>query len=179
MAGSGVTQLILPHMLDAIHLTRNTSYGIILSIMGLAETGMSLLWSRWSAHRSPSWIFEGYLLRATSYGLLFAALSSNRIVLLVGATALLGAAMPISGPPFIMALQGSTPRPLMGKVLSIRSTLGNVSHATSYLLTGWLLAIMPLRGVLGFATALAALSAGVFFSLWSRQTVKSEANRAS
>lgn len=173
IAGSGVTQLILPHLLDTMRLPRNASYGFVLAIMGVAETGMSLLWSRGPTRRSPTWIFVGYFLRVVSFGLFLAALSWDSVVLLFGATILLGAAMPIVGPPFTTILQQSTPALLMGKVLAIRSTIGNVSDAGSYLLTGWLLGILPLGEVLGLATSLAALSTTVFFVLWSGHNAKS------
>ena len=74
------------------------------------------------------------------------------------------------GPPFTTILQKTTPRPLLGKVIAIRSTVGNVSDAVSYIRMGALLEALPMSGVLGVGTFLAAASVGLFFPLWSRHS---------
>lgn len=74
------------------------------------------------------------------------------------------------GPPFTTILQKTTPRPLLGKVMAIRSTVGNVSDAVSYIRMGGILEALPMSGVLGVGTFLAAASIGLFFPLWSRNS---------
>lgn len=168
VVGSGMVKLTLPTMLGAMHLPRNVSFGFMLSIIALAETVMSFLWPRWAPSRSPSWIFGGYLVRALCHGLFVWAMNIGGIIPVLFAALLFGVTFPMSGPTLTTTLQLYTPRPLMAKVMAIRSTIGNLSDAGSYLFIGGLLQAMPIPRVFWTGAVIGAASAIIFFTFWSR-----------
>ncbi|PSR22665.1 MFS transporter [Sulfobacillus thermosulfidooxidans] len=171
VAEAGVIKIALPKILTAMHLSHNVSYGLAIGLMASAEVGMSFLWVKRRASRSLPWIFGGYGVRAGGLALLAIALGIRSLPLLIGAIIVQGIGMPISGPPLTTALQTYTPRPLMGKVMAIRSTIGNLSDSASYLLIGGLLEVLSLDGVLWVSMTLAGLSALTLWILWSRHPV--------
>ncbi|PSR34722.1 MAG: hypothetical protein C7B46_04615 [Sulfobacillus benefaciens] len=171
VAEAGVIKIALPKILTAMHLSHNVSYGLAIGLMASAEVGMSFLWVKRRASRSPTWIFGGYAVRAGGLALLAMGLGIGSLPLLMGAIVVQGIGMPISGPSLTTALQTHTPRPLIGKVMAIRSTIGNLSDGASYLLIGGLLEVLSLDRVLWLCMTLAALSALTFLILWSRHPV--------
>ncbi|PSR36777.1 MAG: hypothetical protein C7B44_07260 [Sulfobacillus thermosulfidooxidans] len=177
MAEAGVIKIALPKILSAMQLNHNVSYEFAIGLMAAAEVGMSFLWGTRRGSRVPPWIFGGYAVRAGGLALLALALDLESLPLLIGAVIVQGIGMPMSGPPLTTALQMATPGPLMGKVMAIRSTIGNLSDGVSYLLIGGFLEVLSLGRVLWLCATLAGLSALTFWMLWSRHAVNPSPKR--
>lgn len=139
--GAGITQLGLPKLLEEHHLNSARSFGFMLSAIALATALSSLAMAHFKVVRVERWVFAGYLLRGVSY-LIFMLVPG--VIGLVLAVLFLGCGQAIGGNALTTLLQTSTPNEMLGKVMAVRSSIGNIADTIAYVLIGGLLTLVSL-----------------------------------
>lgn len=142
LVGTGIVQLGVPKLLNSIGtINGDKNFGFFLSLISLTAAITSVLYAQIKIQKPVQWVFFGYALRGVAFFLL--AISKTLWMVLVIAI-LIGISYAISAITFTTVLQLKSPENMLGKVLAVRSTLGNLSDALSYLIVGKLLSIASL-----------------------------------
>ncbi|MEJ8545802.1 MFS transporter [Brevibacillus borstelensis] len=166
LIGAGVVQLGIPKVLEAADLGGQKSYGFVISIVSLSSMLSSFWLSKRKVLQPAKWIFAGYALRGVSFFLLGFPGSMLGIVL---SALIQGFGNTISGTTLTTVLQLRTPNEMLGKVMALRSSVGNVADAFAYLLIGGLLSAFSLPLAFVAVTVYVFGTTAIFYGLWLRQ----------
>lgn len=163
--GDGIIQLGFPVLLSTMDLGGEKSFGFLLSVVAIAGAAFSFAMARLQITRPDLWIFGGYALRGLCY-LFFALAIYAGLPLLIVAAVVLGISITMGSPTMTSILQSLTRDSALGKVMAVRSTIGNLCDAVAYLFVGALLGALQLEGTLYVAAVLASASAALFYVIW-------------
>lgn len=172
LIGAGLTQLGIPKLLESLHLSGERVFGFILGAITLSGAISSILFAQIKVKRPVIWIFSGYGLRCISF--VFFAFSHGLTSLIIAAV-ILGCSYTISGTTLTTVLQLRSPHDMLGKVMAVRSSIGNITDAFAYLLVGGILTWFSLSTafiVMSFYSLLATLLCIVWWKNYMKNKQK-------
>ncbi|WP_374721078.1 MFS transporter [Peribacillus tepidiphilus] len=171
LVGVGVIQLGIPKILSSINMTEGSMFGYILSAIAFSSTISSFWLATRKVKRPVIWIFAGYGVRGVAFFLLGLTSSLEYIIL---AAVIIGFGSTISGTTMTTLLQLRTPNTMLGKVMAVRSSIGNIADAFAYLIVGSLLSAFSLFISFTIITIYVFTTIGLFSYLWYRSISKSK-----
>lgn len=171
LVGAGVVQLGIPKVLEETGLGGQKTYGFVMSMIAFSSLISSLWLARRKVQQPAKWIFCGYALRGIAFFLL--GLSENIIGIGI-ASIIAGIGTSISGTTLTTVLQLCTPNEMLGKVMAVRSSIGNVADAFAYLLMGGTLSMLSVPLAFTAVTIYVLGSTGLFYFLWYRHARKND-----
>jgi DHA3 family macrolide efflux protein-like MFS transporter len=171
--GDGIIQLVFPNLLESLNFDKEQYFGYLLSIIALSASICSFIMANIKVKRPSLWIFSGYLLRGLCYLLFMLSLTYGWYFAVI-AGVLLGITFALSGPTLTTILQQRTPDHSLGKVMAVRSTIGNITDSISYLFIGGLISLTGVASTLSTAALLTGITTFGLFLWW-----KYEKNRKS
>lgn len=141
LVGVGVTQLGIPKVLSSIDMSSDSMFGYVLSTIALSSAVSSFWLATRKVKRPVIWIFVGYGVRGIAFFLLG---FMNGIEGILIAAIIIGFGSTISGTTMTTLLQVRTPNKMLGKVMAVRSSIGNIADAFAYLIVGSILSVSSL-----------------------------------
>ncbi|KGX89692.1 MFS transporter [Pontibacillus marinus] len=175
--GDGIVQLVFPNLIESLNFDKEQYFGYLLSTIALSASICSLIMGKLNIQNPDRWIFSGYFLRGGCYLLLMISLSYGWYLVIFSGI-LLGLSFAISGPTLTTILQARTPDDLMGKVMAVRSTIGNITDSVSYVFIGGLISLTGLGSTLSISAGL-TLVATLGLLLWWNYKNKQTQNQHS
>ncbi|WP_242219608.1 MFS transporter [Bacillus cereus group sp. BfR-BA-01380] len=174
LIGAGIIQLGIPKILKSINLEDVDSlFGFFISTITFSSAIVSIVFTKIKVKNHSYWIFSGYALRGIVFLLLVFAHSYWMLIVIA---VLFGISYVISGTTFTTLLQLSTPNHMMGKVMALRSTIGNVADSFAYLIVGGILSLFSLKLSFIMFGIFSIFSTFLFFVLWKHSVDKKEKN---
>lgn len=144
LIGDGILSLALPKTIEDIGLSKGKFLGYCTSMISIGSILTSIVMSNIKINNNEKWIFIGYFLRGITYSLFVLSFSLG-IIWVFFTCLLLGICFAISGPTLTTLLQKNTDSNHIGKVMSLRSTLGNVTDSFSYIIIGGMITMSTLN----------------------------------
>ncbi|MFY2152797.1 MFS transporter [Mammaliicoccus sciuri] len=144
LIGDGILSLALPKTIEDIELSKGKFLGYCTSMISIGSILTSIVMSNIKIKNNEKWIFIGYFLRGITYSLFVFSFSLG-IIWVFFTCLLLGICFAISGPTLTTLLQKNTDSNHIGKVMSLRSTLGNVTDSFSYIIIGGMITMSTLN----------------------------------
>ncbi len=135
LVGTGLMGVAVPRILTSLPKGQSV-YGALTTVTALAAAASAMVMIHIKMKQHDRWMFAGYLLRGFSF-LLMALLPSVELIFV--AAAVVGFSYSLSSIPLTTLLQVHTPTEDMGKVVAIRSTLGNLADSFGYVTIGGLI----------------------------------------
>ncbi|MFD2370648.1 MFS transporter [Brevibacillus sp. GCM10020057] len=163
LVGAGVIQLGIPKVLEEVNLGGTKTFGFVMSIIALSSMLSSLWLARRKVGEPARWIFSGYFVRGCAF---FVLGFSGNIIGIGIAALLMGFGNTISGTTLTTVLQLRTPNEMLGKVMAVRSSVGNIADAFAYLLLGSVLSTFSLTLAFTIVTIYVVVTTGAFYLLW-------------
>lgn len=163
LVGAGVIQLGIPKVLEEAKLGGTKTFGFVMSMIALSSMLSSLWLARRKVGEPAKWIFTGYIVRGCAFFVL--GFSGNLIGIGIAAL-LIGFGNTISGTTLTTVLQLRTPNEMLGKVMAVRSSVGNIADAFAYLLLGSVLSTFSLTLAFSIVTVYVVVTTGAFYFLW-------------
>ncbi len=179
LVGVGVLQLGIPELLHIIGVDGEQNLGFVMSAIACSAMISSLILANFKLKQPIKWVFFGYTIRCAAYVIL--AYASNMGMVLIAAC-VLGIGSTVSGTTMTTVLQLQSPSQMLGKVMAVRSSIGNVADAFAYLFIGGLLSIFSLTISLMISAVYSFLAAVLMYAWWKRtydtsnRTVNTTAN---
>jgi len=173
LVGVGVTQLGIPKILSSIDMPSESVFGYILSVIALSSTISSLWLATRKIKRPVIWIFVGYGIRGIAFLLLGLV---NGIAGILIAAIIIGFGSTISGTTMTTLLQLKTPNKMLGKVMAVRSSIGNIADAFAYLIVGGILSISSLFVSFTIIAIYVFATTGLLSYLYYRRVSKSSSS---
>ncbi len=173
LVGVGVTQLGIPKILSSIDMSTESTFGYILSVIALSSTISSFWLATRKIKRPVIWIFVGYGIRGIAFLLLGLVNGIEGILL---AAIIIGFGSTISGTTMTTLLQMKTPNNMLGKVMAVRSSIGNIADAFAYLIVGGILSIFSLFVSFTIIAIYVFATTGLLSYLWYRRERKSSSS---
>lgn len=165
LVGVGILQLGIPELLQFIGVGGEQNLGFVMSAIAFSAMLSSLALANFKLKQPIKWVFFGYTIRCAAYVIL--AYANNMEMVLIAAC-VLGLGSTVSGTTMTTVLQLQSPSRMLGKVMAVRSSIGNVADAFAYLFIGGLLSIFSLAVSLIIAAIYSFLSAILLYLWWKR-----------
>ncbi|MEW4370219.1 MFS transporter [Paenibacillus kandeliae] len=165
LVGVGILQLGIPELLQFIGVGGEQNLGFVMSAIAFSAMISSLALANFKLKQPIKWVFFGYTIRCAAYVILAYA---NNIEMVLIAACVLGLGSTVSGTTMTTVLQLQSPSSMLGKVMAVRSSIGNVADAFAYLFIGGLLSIFSLAVSLIIAAIYSFLSAILLYIWWKR-----------
>lgn len=140
LIGDGIMSLALPNAIQDLGFDKGKFLGYCTSLISIGSILMSFIMSKIKIENRQKWIFAGYYSRGIIYALFSLSYVMGISVIFINCF-LLGISYAISGPTLTTLLQKSTPEYHHGKVMALRSTIGNVTDSFSYIFIGFLITL--------------------------------------
>ncbi|HWO75948.1 MAG TPA: MFS transporter [Bacillus sp. (in: firmicutes)] len=175
LVGVGVTQLGIPKILSAIDISSDSMFGYILSVIALASTIASFWLASRKVKRPVIWIFTGYGIRGIAFFLLGIASGIESIII---AAVIIGFGSTISGTTMTTLLQVMTPNNMLGKVMAVRSSIGNIADAFAFLIVGGILSVSSLLVAFTIIAIYVFATTGLLSYFWYRSINKNSSPQA-
>lgn len=167
LIGAGVIQFGIPKVLELNAMSTDRMFGFTMSVIAFSASISSIWLSKRNVKRPAIWIFTGYGLRGLAFFLLGFAQGITAILI---AALIIGFAATISGTTLTTLLQSNTPSYMLGKVMAVRSSIGNISDAFAYLIVGSILSLTSLTVSFIIFTVYVLFTTSLFSYLWIRNT---------
>ncbi|MET3698414.1 MFS transporter [Bacillus oleivorans] len=175
LVGVGVTQLGIPKILSAIDISSDSMFGYVLSVIALASTIASFWLASRKVKRPVIWIFTGYGIRGIAFFLLGIASGIESIII---AAVIIGFGSTISGTTMTTLLQVMTPNNMLGKVMAVRSSIGNIADAFAFLIVGGILSASSLFVAFTIIAIYVFATTGLLSYFWYRSINKKSSPQA-
>jgi len=157
LVGTGIMAVAVPRILTQLP-NGNSLYGLFSMVVALSAAGSAALMTRTKVKRYEAWMYGGYLLRGFCF--LMLGLFFKYLPVVYAAGTLIGLSYSVSSIPLTTLLQIKTPPDRMGKVVAIRSTLGNLGDAFSYVMVGAFISFLGISAGILMGAFIAILSTG-------------------
>ncbi|WP_322905688.1 MFS transporter [Paenibacillus campi] len=179
LVGVGVLQLGIPKLLQFIGAGGEQNLGFVMSAVACSAMVSSLALAQLTIKQHVKWVFMGYVIRCVAYIMLAYA---NQMTMIVIAACILGLGSTISGTNMTTVLQVQSPTNMLGKVMAVRSSIGNVADAFAYLVIGGLLSVFSFATSLFIVAVYSFITAIGLYLVWfktnhiQQQTVNTTVN---
>lgn len=140
----GIINIALPKSIESINLSKESIFGYCTALISLGSIIMSAVMAKIKIKDHSKWVVYSYYIRGFVFALFFLVQFLGISWIFINSF-LLGASFALSGPTLTTLLQSNTAKESHGKVLSLRSTLGNVTDSFSYILIGLLITTLTLN----------------------------------
>lgn len=169
LVGAGVTQLGIPKILESFNMHGEKMFGFVLSTIAFSGFISSLWLAKRKVNKPVVWIFTGYGIRGLAFLLL--GLSKGMIGIVI-ASIIIGFANTISGTILTTVLQLKSPNNMLGKIMAVRSSIGNVADAFAYIIIGGVLSIASIPVTFTVITIYVLLTTALFSYMWFKNVNK-------
>ncbi|MFB4160669.1 MFS transporter [Geomicrobium sp. JSM 1781026] len=177
LLGVGVIQLAIPNLLYNLNLSTEELLGFVLSTITLSSVISSFVMAKIKVKKPINWLFFGYSLR--SVVLLILGFSTNFTMVLFAAF-IMGISFTIGGITLTTYLQTASEESMLGRVMALRSTLGNVTDGLAYLIVGFVLSLVSLFWAfiaMSLYTLLSVLFSMMLWKVAHKKDVKQNSNK--
>lgn len=171
-----MTQLGIPKILESFNIHGDKMFGFALSAIAFSGFISSLWLARRKIERPIVWIFTGYGIRGLAFFLL--GFSQGMIGIIIAAI-IIGFANTISGTILTTVLQLESPNHMLGKIMAVRSSIGNVADAFAYIIIGGVLSIASIPVTFTFIMFYILLTTGLFTYMWFKNLKKEKSQKLS